>query len=474
MVDAHVDVTVQDKYKCNFVHALIVAAAEYRELEPKYMEIYTAVMSNLDVTRKRQVLYEQDEDRFRPLELAAKRGLYGLFRLILDTKGVYLQERIVARQGLHNVVRYNLSEYEDHGSRYRQLRHPLRMIHFLKTSHVNSYLANNIHNSPAVEAWRTRKSKQFFPYVLIWFSLRFLFLVLITYYGFADFSSASAKNYGDDSKCLPLSPSDMHSLGLFLAVISFFMILFDILEFVFDSWDKDRKIVDRVYEIKDLFVTHTKFYRYGNFILCCLCITQYFLAQFRVIKSVYLSAKAVTLVFTLFSFLQILELLPWISTVAMFIQRILVLFLHFVGIQTGFRVVFYLFLRGTGTDLAKDKGDFKLFGGGIYALFRLDKGGGGSFGTNPPGYLQFTHHILYTVFSVIFINMLVTVMVDCLTQMTKFKHLIRSLRRLEMIILFEERCAKFCTPFCRRFPREIVSPFRIDVTRTAMHLDEVS
>jgi hypothetical protein len=448
---------------------MILAAAEFREFEPKYMEIYTDVMGKLDIARKRQLLYEQDVDKFRPLELAAKRGLFGLFRLILDTKGVYLQEGLVARKGLHYDVRYDLSEYEDRQSRSREMRHPLRMIHFVKTNHMESF-QKYVEKFPPIEKWKSKKLKQFGPFVIAWFIYRFCFLTSIVYYAYADFKTASEDDYGNDYARLPTSSTAMFALGLFLAVISFFMILFDIVEFVIDTFNQDKQVVDKGYDGQVPFVAHSTFNRYANFILCCLCITQYFLCQFRVIKIVYLSFKGMTLLFTLFSFLQILELLPWISSIAMYVQKIVTIFLDFIGIHTALRVIFYLFLLGTGAKLPKEMADLKYFGGGVYGVFLMDTGGG-LFGNNPPTYINIIHHVFFFVSGIILVNMLLTMMTDSLAQMSKFKHLILTLRRLEMVILFEKRCAMFCWPFyCMSSG---ISPFTFVVTRISMPSKEL-
>ena len=57
-------------------------------------DLYCIISDYLPRTTLKSILLQEDNDGFRPLELAANTGTFGLFLDIFHTKGVYLTQRV--------------------------------------------------------------------------------------------------------------------------------------------------------------------------------------------------------------------------------------------------------------------------------------------------------------------------------------------------------------------------------------------
>jgi cytochrome c oxidase assembly factor CtaG len=147
-----------------------------------------------------------------------------------------------------------------------------------------------------------------------------------------------------------------------------------------------------------------------------------------------------------------------------------VILLNFLGIHQLVRFVFMLFYHGArvkGTSVS-----FVDFWGGFYGIFLTDLTAS-VFAADSPFYVTFTHMVFFYVGAVMLINVLVAIMADALTQTTDYRCLVTSLRRLQVAMLIEQRCANFCGSCCRRTAKD-KRLYRIQVTRTSMHLDQIA
>ncbi len=88
------DVFIQDMNASTVLHGIIWAVALNPKLEMDYIGIYELLIDNLSKDQRRQLIFLENSEGLRPIELATRLCTFGLFQRILDTEGAYLYNQV--------------------------------------------------------------------------------------------------------------------------------------------------------------------------------------------------------------------------------------------------------------------------------------------------------------------------------------------------------------------------------------------
>jgi hypothetical protein len=158
----------------NIFHAMATVAHAFPEHEDEYAEMYTDLVKQIDsLTIVKHLLYQENKDGFRPLELAAHYDVYALMVEMFETEGIYKY----STYGMTPVplIRYDVTEYESWtGGRRR--KSPLRSLVYLTQLNMTKASCDRLFNYPLIRMWVNKKFRGYMWMVIIWFFLRTIFL----------------------------------------------------------------------------------------------------------------------------------------------------------------------------------------------------------------------------------------------------------------------------------------------------------
>ncbi len=87
-----INILATDDDDSNIIHAIVLASKCRNDVQT-YMSVYSVIMKSLDVDTKKNLLFAENKEGLRPLELSVKEGQMGLFRKMFDEPGVYRFEK---------------------------------------------------------------------------------------------------------------------------------------------------------------------------------------------------------------------------------------------------------------------------------------------------------------------------------------------------------------------------------------------
>ncbi|XP_074645792.1 uncharacterized protein LOC141902047 [Tubulanus polymorphus] len=431
MIEDGVDVTVQDKIGCNCFHAIVVVVAHDRGLEEKYMDIYSDIVSLLGQVDRRALLMQENSEGFTPLELAAKEGTYGLFRLILDTPGVYME--IVAERGVHTVLRYDLSMYEDGRLNRRNMHCPLRMLVFLKREGLASFLNNNIHQMPIIHEWTNYRIRKSIPYIVLILIARVLYVIFAYIWSYPLFCGAS-HNIINNPKNMSIQQFEIDGKDrlkctgtVVLTTITIITSILYILEAVFQiGWylmkSYSRQMLSNM--LKEWsYVAYTSFYQSCQFLLSILVLSSCVVTLVKQNLTYANYFHALYFPMLLIMLLSVLELLPKIGSFAITLQNMICLFINFIIATSLIKVMFAMFFQHIywRTDS---------FPNSVFKILLLESGATQFNVANAPVYVQISYIVFYYLAAVMLMNYLIAVMTSEATDGQDVKTLVQNLRRL--------------------------------------------
>ena len=178
----HIDVLSTDVNGANILHALVLSAVTARERNEDYITMYKQLMEMVDLDMRTCLLSQENEDGYRPLELATKSGVLELSALILQEDSVYRFTKL--RVGLCTEVWYDVTDYEGQGHQNRRGKSPLRLLKYnysdggTSNANLDSFLRLNI-----IQSWARKRSAIHAPYWVIVMFLRLLLNVVIVLAG---------------------------------------------------------------------------------------------------------------------------------------------------------------------------------------------------------------------------------------------------------------------------------------------------
>ena len=171
-----VDVNARDWNQGNVLHCVVAFASLYPNKEPLMCKLYRFLNEQLDRMSMRVLLMSENEKGIRPLEMAGQLGVFGLFRVMFETKDVYLAK--VETCGLFYHKLYDITEYESITQSNRFYKSPLHFLAHLDRSHLENPRLRAFIDWQAIHNWTTGKFYQNKGLIFLWFLFRFFFTAL--------------------------------------------------------------------------------------------------------------------------------------------------------------------------------------------------------------------------------------------------------------------------------------------------------
>jgi hypothetical protein len=173
----------------NIIHALCWAAGYRPKCEASLGIVYKRIIElAATIENKRKLLYAEDEDSLRPVELASSFGNFLIMNNIFETVGIY--KFILSDSPVGQVVQYDLTDYESRGPERRR-NTPLNFIRRTYEGDLEKEGALEILESPILQEWVGRKFKNCIPVIAMEFIVS-----LILIFGFTIMD-----DYGHDLSC---------------------------------------------------------------------------------------------------------------------------------------------------------------------------------------------------------------------------------------------------------------------------------
>ncbi|XP_064622146.1 uncharacterized protein LOC135484513 [Lineus longissimus] len=446
-------VTARDKHGCNVVHALVIAAADCKEREEQYFAMYNSLLENTDRDTQRALLLGETLQGQRPLELAAKLGAFGIFRVILETPSFF--GKILCQTGACSFYRYNLSDYEDSSNPKRYYRSPLRYICNIQEEHVDDYIEHKIHEIPVIKSWMRRKYLSNFGLILLWLTIKFANVVMCTIIdpNALPLYVACRENITSYSDCTNSADSNWLVISTVFAIITGFysvvVVLFDLFELVVCRRCKQEKgLADHAIG-NNQFGT-LSFYRCCHFLLALSTIIMLVVAYLYRGKDnlqACLTSKAVMLPFIVIDLFHVLENVPLFGTFVTTMQRLLKITLKYVLFSFLIQLIFALYFYTTVTGFVPSASGtgievtgFENILAAIYTTILLISNTVPS--TNADAIaVRFPLYIYIIIMILLFLNYLVAILMDIQRLKPERMSLLRDMRRLRLAITVEERFA---------------------------------
>ena len=170
------DVLGSDWNGGNVVHCMVSFAFLHPQREPNICRSYEYLTSLLNTETMRKLRMQENNDKLRPLEMAAQLGVFALFRFILETKGVYLVQS--ERLGIYQHKSYDLTDYENFTSDdNRCVKSPLHFLAYADKRNLENPNTTALLKWQLISRWIEEKFQKNRALLLLWFIFR---LVLST------------------------------------------------------------------------------------------------------------------------------------------------------------------------------------------------------------------------------------------------------------------------------------------------------
>ncbi|XP_064640292.1 uncharacterized protein LOC135495503 [Lineus longissimus] len=461
-------VTQAEENSCNCIHAMIIATAEYRDREGQILGTYLDIRKNIELEKLRVLLFTEANDHMRPVELAVRLGAFGIFRAIMETEGVY--EKPAGTVGLTNYVTYDMDVYENNRNWRREIRSPLRLLRYMENDQMASFIEYGVIQMPVIKAWSQRKKMQSWPFILLWFVCKVVFLF---FYLLIDPRSFKAMALGGCAVMRNISYQDhiplhwacsdkyvkpgrdpnimlkllMYFTG-FAMLFSVIFLVHDLLELFVRLLDKESRLLRRIPQ-RSSYVAYTRFYRICQMVLCLSGVLGgcwFYLVKNASSTNVILYLKSINLPFILMGVLYILEPLPVFGYFAITLQRMITAMLKFSALQLLIELTFTIFFMTAETHMA----EFQTVDDGLYAMFLLSQNII-SFGVTPEWYIRVGHYLHYFIGNILLMNYLIAVMSSLICSNDNERKAIQLIRVLDVCFLVEDRYARWLWKLMRKF-----------------------
>ncbi len=145
-----VDITSTNCQGNNGLHIMVVLACLQPQLEDYLMSVYSLLQDNVLPQTVRRALFTENEDGFRPLELASVCATCGLFQSFFCTTGVYISAEV--RRGLCTKQYFDITDY---GS--RRLKSPLILFGLLDKAAARNRNTDVLFTTEYFNEWITKR-----------------------------------------------------------------------------------------------------------------------------------------------------------------------------------------------------------------------------------------------------------------------------------------------------------------------------
>lgn len=261
MLQHDVDVLSTNEDGNNVLHSAVVSAFNLPKFEKKICKAVAWFLEQLNKDYTLTLLFQENKDGLRPIELAAQQGCLILMKTFFETKGHVSREDTLGLgvYRMHDVTEYELGE--------RHSVSPIVMLAFLEEKKLNDDVTSEIILSPCILGWIRSKIKCNTPLLVAWCLLRILF---IGAYILLDLDIGWLERmHGNKSStiiCRDLSHVNMGITGNVLLTV--FLIMYIVCTFIiysieiYELW-KTRVYFKRAYNFKGRkkIVANTLFFR---------------------------------------------------------------------------------------------------------------------------------------------------------------------------------------------------------------------
>lgn len=456
------DLFVQDIGSNTVLHGIIWAAAMKNVDNTNYVDLYDYVMSYLSSDQRRQLLYIENSEGLRPLELSARMCTFRIFQKILDTEGVYVFTR--GRIGAHVCCWFDVTDYESFERGLRQDRSPLKVIVAMEKEHLPNAHYAHIVSHPAIKQWIQSKIAINVPYLVLWFLFRAAYTLLIFVVATADYSYNSMQ-FTMTHKPLVTNATDLPTLdktcpkplffiskmtynaAVFLVItVSLIIVVFDILDMIHyhvTAKSREQRILHAFGSRH--FVVKTKFYRICNFLLASAVVI-FNLSNIFQATAIALKAYIVANILNIWSLLFFIQLLPALGYFVTIIQRMLKDMFHFLVLYV---ILFFSFSQTFYNLFYINRAcseEFYSVPMSIYSTFRimLNMIDLTAYDMKDITDVAILHIIYIIVVPILLVNFLIALMSNSVSDVANNRYLIMVLQRLTAALLVEQRLGRIC------------------------------
>ena len=171
-----VDVFVQDEDGNNFVHTLVVMAALNPSQKENCAEAFETLMMHTDTDSRLKLLYQENKQGLRPLELAAKFGCWNMMEEIYSVDNIYLKNKEILTP--LTLQHHSVTEYTDVS---RMFKSPL--FYLLNMSKENALQLTKC-NSVLIflDTWAQTHIKTVKPFIILQFVFKTVFSILYIWF----------------------------------------------------------------------------------------------------------------------------------------------------------------------------------------------------------------------------------------------------------------------------------------------------
>ena len=430
----------------NIIHVLIRSNYMKNEEFPDMFDVITESVSHKEL---KTLLYQEDRDKFRPLELAAKLSVFGVFEKILNTEDIYRFSKW--REGQSIFTMYDVTDYESFPKPNR-CRSPVMLL--CQTSRQSSQKTSilTLMNSPVIQEWMNYKYSSNLMFIILWGMFRIL---LVSAYIFSkDLSaykdSVTKINTNRVPRCrdtyefLTINEDNRILLCTTHILICSLLIFLDIVEYVLFVAREKTLIWSR----EKSPVVSTAFYRISQF----LFLSSFIMVRVGEIAGVRLFIDCFSIMTSLLSLWPLLffvQLMPFVGHFVIIIQRMLFHMLQFLFV---FFVIFFIFSLTYYNMFSAYKScdpNFATLPWSVYSSFQimlnmLSVSTIEIYDHTAPAFL----HVVYVMFvQILLLNFLIALMSNTVNDLSETKDVIARLIKLDVSRLVETRMMWLIGPY---------------------------
>ena len=231
MLGSPINVCLSDPNGNNVLHELVRFASVSKKCEVVMAETYSILMRLLPTTEFERLLRAENNDRLRPLELAAKLSTLRMGNVIVQTPGIYLAK--VERDGPLIRKWYDLTEYESYAPGNRRDVSPITFLLDLHKSDLYSDECLTLLSQAPIRHWIDTKLRISLPFIFTWFLLRLVYLIVFIFCENSDFVHMKInKKMGCTGAMFKMPKWAGTVTTVYLFVHSILILMFDVFEAV--------------------------------------------------------------------------------------------------------------------------------------------------------------------------------------------------------------------------------------------------
>ncbi len=476
-----VDILQQDIKGNNIIHC-IVFMAFLDDAEQDYLVTLEFLFQLLQGDPKSKcvmdLLMTENMDSLRPLEVAANLGCFKLFWYIFEHPGVYLKRE--EPQGMYTVQWFDVSEYELYGQNTRIYQSPITALGYVDFDLLDKDSTKAIFQSDLIKSWFVAKNAANTPFTILWLSIRIMYMLAFimmdtsigsmisvkhmeTSYQNASLSRISQNismhqnmtNTCGNMNNMTKNNETMLAIMVYLAIHSFLIITFDIIEASLTLHFRQHTIMLYTPRHRKTLVVYYGFYRVMQVILSVCVLTMasaYFTAHF--VKYISIPDVIFHLLYIqsstsmIWSILYFIQLIPWLGHFVISVQRMITDLLQF-GVLLALFITPYAFtFQMLLNDINPGKciSEFDNILHSYYTIFTamLNMVNFTSFNTSNQLSLYILHITFVFMIPVLLMNLLIAVFSNSYAEITDHKDIVMTIQKMSMITVMERRLHKVC------------------------------